>query len=77
MLLRLVGLCYACRYFTKSRVWFNGTSEIISEPAAQRAPLVVLVVVAVVVAVLTSGRLGYDPERPAVPAEGAGKFGPT
>ena len=41
------------------------TGELISGPAVQWIPLVVLVVIAVFVAVLTRGRLGYEPERAA------------
>ncbi len=41
------------------------TGELISDPAAGWIPLVVLVLIAVFVAVLTRGRLGYDPQRAA------------
>ena len=48
------------------------TGELISGPAAQWIPLVVLVVIAVLVVVLTRGRLGYESQRAAVPAEAGG-----
>ena len=48
------------------------TGELISGPEAQWVPLAVLAVVAVVVAVLTRGRLGYEFERAAGPAEADG-----
>ena len=48
------------------------TGELISGPAAQWIPLVVLAVIAVLVVVLTRGRLGYESQRAAVPAEAGG-----
>ena len=48
------------------------TGELISGPAVQWIPLVVLVVLAVVVAALTRGRLAYEPERATQPAEAGG-----
>ncbi len=41
------------------------TGELISGPAAQWTGLVALLVIAVLVAVLTRGRLGYEPESAA------------
>jgi membrane protease YdiL (CAAX protease family) len=48
------------------------TGELISGPEAQWVPLAVLVVIAVVLAVLTRGRLGYESEGAADPAEADG-----
>ena len=49
------------------------TGELISGPAAQWVALVVLVVIAVVITVLSRGRLGYKPELAASrPAEAEG-----
>ena len=45
------------------------TGELVSGPAAQLIPIAVVVVVAVTVAALTRGRLAYQPEHAAQPAE--------
>ena len=59
-------------------VWGTGdqkfTGELISGPATTLIPIGVVAVVAVVVAVLTRGRLAHEPERaaPRPSAEAAG-----
>jgi membrane protease YdiL (CAAX protease family) len=52
-------------------------TEIIPGPAALLIPMAVVVVVAVVVAMLTRGRLAYDLERAIRPVEARGGSGPT
>ena len=53
------------------------TGELIPGPAATLIPIAVVAVVAVVVAILTRGRLAHEPERAAPRANEAGGSGPN
>lgn len=68
----IVGLFHSAFNSASSSGGLRYTGELISGPAAQWVALVVLAVIAVVVAVLTRGRLGYESQRAAGPAEAGG-----